>query len=428
LWSGMGVKIKSPPEWGIDRVPERIKELRTIDFFVLWSSLGIGLLVFEAGAFLSRPFEEWGFGLGLGEAFMVSLLGSIIGSFLLAAVGVIGARESIPTMVSLRPGFGIFGSYLPTILNIIQLVGWASFELIIMGEAAESLSGLPSPVWILLFGVWAFIMAIWGPSRVVREWLEKFAIWFVYGSTIWITYMILTSGGISTPVFRGTDLSTFLLALDLVIAMPVSWIPLISDYNRFARKPEDSFRGTFFGYLLANTWFYFLGAALYLLYPGESIVRSIAILFFGNVALLLILVDETDNAFADIYSAAVSLQNINPKVRQWIYALAVTVISIGIALTIPLREYENFLLLIGASFIPVTAILLVDYFIVRGKSYNDELLYKKPFSVRPQAIITWIVGFIAYNVFVSIYPVMGATLPTLGVTALIYYVLSIIWR
>ena len=420
----MKIKIKSPPEWGIKRVPEKIKDLRAFDFFVLWSSLGVGLLVFEAGAFLSRPFEEWGFALGLGDAFIVSLVGSVVGSFLLAAVGMIGSRESIPTMVSLRPSFGLFGSYLPTILNIIQLVGWASFELIIMGDAAESLSGLPSSIWVLLFALWVFIMAVWGPSRVVREWLEKFAIWFVYGSTIWITYVVLTSGGLSTPLFRGGDLSTILLAVDLVIAMPVSWIPLVSDYNRFSKRPEEGFKGTFLGYTLANTWFYFLGAALYLLYPGESIVSSIAILFFGNVALLLILVDETDNAFADIYSAAVSMQNINSNIRQWLYSAAVTLISIGIALTIPLREYENFLLLIGASFIPVTAILLVDYFIVRGMSYDDDSLYEDPDRICFYTVLTWIIGFVMYILFAYVYPLIGATLPTLAVSGLIYYGLS----
>jgi putative hydroxymethylpyrimidine transporter CytX len=419
----MKLKIKAPPEWGIERVPERIKVLGSLDYFVLWSSLGVGLLVLQAGAFLSMPLEMYGFGFGIFEALIISLVGSVIGSILLALVGVIGARESIPTMVSLRPSFGLFGSYLPTVLNIIQLVGWASFELMIMGEAAETISGISGSkwMWTILLGIWAWFLAIYGPAKVVREWLEKFAIWIVYGSSIWITYLVLTSIDVGGNLFIGSSLSSYLLALDLVIAMPVSWIPLVSDYNRFASSSDSGFKGTFVGYSIANTWFYFLGALLFLLMPHESITRSIAILFFGNVALLLILVDETDNAFADIYSAAVSLQNILPRIRQWIYVSIITIVSIILALSIPLLEYEHFLLLIGASFVPVTSILITDYFVVKGKRYRDEELYYNVDKVNLSAIVSWVSGFLIYYILAYQYPIMGATIPTLFITGVIYY-------
>lgn len=427
----MKIRIKSPPEWGIERVPGRLKKLNILDYFVLWSSLGVGLLVFQAGAYLAMPFEEWGFQMGLSEALLVSLLGSILGSVLLGLVGVIGARESIPTMVSLRPSFGLYGSYIPTILNIIQLIGWSSFELLIMGEAAESIVGVEGSrwIWTIILGIWCLLLAIWGPSTVVRQWLEKFAIWLVYISTIWITYMVFTNSSVlGKLMFSSYNPSNFLLALDLVIAMPISWVPLISDYNRFSGKAGDSMKGTFLGYTLANTWFYFLGAGLYLAFPGETIVKSISILFFGNIALLLILVDETDNAFADIYSAAVSIQNVNSRVRQWISSTAITVISMIIALAIPLAKYEDFLYLIGASFIPITAIILIDYFILRDMHYNDDMIYDDVEKINFIGVLSWIVGFFTYYYFAYISPLLGATIPTIIVTGIIYYLLARILR
>lgn len=419
--------MKAPPEWGIERVPAKLKSLGIFDYFVLWSSLGVGLLVFQAGAYLTMPFKMWGFQMDLTEALIVSLLGSIIGSILLGLVGIVGAKESIPTMVSLRPSLGLYGSYIPSILNIIQLIGWTSFELLIMGEAAASIIGIMNTrwIWTILFGVWCLLLAIWGPSTVIRQWLEKFAIWLVYLSTIWITYMIFSNITLlSKFTVESFNLSSFLLALDLVIAMPISWVPLVSDYNRFSNKSNDSLKGTFSGYTLANTWFYFLGGALYLTFPGEDIVRSISILFFGNIALLLILVDETDNAFADIYSAAVSIQNIDPKIRQWISSIVITIIGIIIALIIPLARYEDFLYLIGASFIPITSILLIDYFIVRNKVYDDDILYNSTMKINVIGVSSWLIGFITYYYFAYILPLIGATIPSLIVSGFIYYILA----
>src|SRR3990170_7412014 len=146
-------RIRRPPEWGVDPVPERLRGLRAFDLFVLWSSLGVGLLVFVAGSNLLLFF-----GLNLWEALAVSIVGSIVGSLLLAASGLLGTAHGVPTMVSLRAVLGRRGSYLPTALNAFQLLGWASFELLVMGQAATVISGpilgSATPfMWILAFGL-----------------------------------------------------------------------------------------------------------------------------------------------------------------------------------------------------------------------------------------------------------------------------------
>src|SRR5438093_337254 len=120
------VRLRRPPEWGVEPVPDSLRVLRTFDLFVLWSSLGAGLLVFAAGALLVQLF-----GLTLWEAFLVSLVGSVLGSVLLAAAGHHGSQAGVPTMVSLRPILGRSGSYAPTVLNIVQLLGWTAFDLLV---------------------------------------------------------------------------------------------------------------------------------------------------------------------------------------------------------------------------------------------------------------------------------------------------------
>ncbi|HXG07822.1 MAG TPA: cytosine permease, partial [Nitrososphaera sp.] len=159
----------STPEWGITPVPQKHRTLGGLDYFILWSSLGVGLLVFSAGSLLSRA--------SFVDAILAIIIGSSAGSILLALAGKIGSDHGVPSLVSLRPAFGVRGSYLPAILNITQLVGWTTFEIMIMARAAEMLTGsiIPFYFWPPIFGIVVASLGISGPLNVVREWLGKFA-------------------------------------------------------------------------------------------------------------------------------------------------------------------------------------------------------------------------------------------------------------
>ena len=315
---------------------------------------------------------------------------------------------------------------MPTTLNVIQLVGWTTFELIIMGEAARTVAGdifgyLTKPIMISLFAVWCYFLMVGGPFVVIKQWLEKIAIWISMITTIWLTYLVF-----SKPIvwqLGSFDLGKMPLAFDLVIAMPISWMPLISDYNRFASSERRGFMGTLFGYLLANTWFYVVGAGLWFTSGGSSVVYSIALLALGNFALVALLVDETDNAFADIYSSTVSIQNIMSRVRQWKLGLIIVLASLGIALTLQIGQYMNFLLLIGASFIPVFGVVFADYFVVRKKKYVVEDFYSRKNLINKVAIASWILGFISYYFFAYVY-VIGGSLPSFLIAFMSYVLLK----
>src|SRR6266705_5309893 len=332
-------RVRRPPEWGVEPVPHGLRVLRTFDLFVLWSSLGIGLLVLAAGTLLIGV-GGFGFGLTLAESAVVALVGSVLGSLMLAAAAHHGSRAGVPTMVSLRPILGRRGSYVATALNVFQLLGWAAFELLVMGIAAATLVGdvfgpSTAAVFVPVFGAVVAGLAIGGPLAVVRGWLERFAIWLVYASTAAIAIALLLRGpdpGIrfQPALFSGPN--SLLLGLDLVIAMPVSGWPLVSDYNRFERSGRDSVLGTTAGYTIANTVFYVLGAGLVALglSQGETnFLAVIGLLGLGAFPLLIILVDETDNAFANVYSTAVSIQNLTPRRRQLAFILAATGIAMA---------------------------------------------------------------------------------------------------
>ena len=433
-------RLRRPPEWGVDPVPESLRILRTFDLFVLWSSLGAGLLVFAAGTLLVGV-GGFGFGLTLWESAAVAIAGSVIGSLMLAAAAHHGSRAGVPTMVSLRPILGRWGSYVPTALNVFQLLGWAAFELLVMGIAAATLTGnvlgpQTAALFIPVFGLVVAALALGGPLTVVRGWLERFAIWFVYATTIAIAVALLVGGpnpGLryAPSLFSGP--TSILLGLDLVIAMPVSWWPLISDYNRFARSSKDSWIGTTAGYAIANAAFYLLGAGLiaFGLSRGESnFLAVIGLLGLGAFPLLIILVDETDNAFANVYSTAVSIQNLAPKRRQFAFIVAATGVAMaGAGILVAIGQgigsgFEAFLFLIGGLFVPLLGIVIADSFVVRRGAYARSEFFESAPRWKWPVFASWIPGAALYWAIVLFGFPIGATLPSFALAAGLHIALS----
>ena len=415
--------VKLPPEWGTEPVPVDKRILTSADYFFLWSSLAVGLLVLQAGGLLVPA-------LSTVEAVAVAVLGSFLGSLMLGLAGGLGSKYGIPTMVSLRAILGLRGSYVPTLLNVIQLIGWASFEILIMANSALLITGpflgsYTLHFWICVFAFWCLLLSIGGPLIVVRQWLEKFAIWLTYGTTIFITYVVLTNFP-QLFTFKGDGSLPLTLALDLVIAMPISWWPLISDYNRFSKGEKGAFLGTVAGYTFANSWFYALGALLVLAYTGQTIISAIVSITFGGLALAILLVDETDNGFADIYSGAVSVQNILPKIKQWKIIVAITAVSILLAASIPhdwQLAYESFLLYIGAVFVPLLGVLAIDFYIIKNRQYNQEEFYSSAKNLRIKPLFSWFVGILVYFIFYN-YTNLGSSIPSFIISAVTFYTLE----
>jgi nucleobase:cation symporter-1, NCS1 family len=403
------------PAWGVRPTTPELRRLRGFDFAILWGDLGIGLLVLVTGALLVPA-------LGLPEALLAILVGSLMGCVPLALVAVAGSREGLPGMVLLRPTLGTRGSYLPTILNVGQLVGWTAFELWAMALVASRITGpilgIESfYVWLGVVTVICLLLSLGGPIVVVRRWMERFGAWVLAAVALWITVRVLTSTDLGVLWSRDGSggFPTFWSGVDLVIAMPISWVPLVADYSRFGRRGTRAGIGTYSGYLVANLWFYALGA-LIVLGAGASaptvtgVAAGIVALAGGTMVLVVLLVGETDGAFADIYSAAVSIQNLIPALRQ---RLGVTLVSgFGVAVAawlfgLPgegILTFEFFLLLIGSVFVPLFGVFTADYFVLRqGERYRSEDLFEPSGRYRyaggfnVAALASWVLGFVAFH-------------------------------
>jgi nucleobase:cation symporter-1, NCS1 family len=224
---------------------------------------------------------------------------------------------------------------------------------------------------------------------------------------------------------------SFFSAIDLVIAMPVSWMPLVADYNRFSKKSKSALWGTFIGFTMTNILFYFGGILI-----GTSdvlaIMAAIQAIFFGFLMLLLI-VDEADNAFADVYSASVSTQDIFPKINQKYLIVGFTALSAILAMVVSIEQYEVFLLLIGAIFVPLFGVVLTDYYIVKRQKYTEQMVYVRQngLGIGVPAIIAWTLGVLLNYIlsplspiYIPQLPAIGATIPSLAAASVIYLAIT----
>jgi putative hydroxymethylpyrimidine transporter CytX len=384
--------------WGISPVPERLRVLSGLDTGLLWGNLGVSLLVIVAGAVLVPA-------LSLPDALLAIALGCLIGNLMLGAAGAIGADARVPGMVLMRAPLGRRGSYLPTGANVLQGLGWSIFELLIIATAAAALSdelfGFGAQwLWTLVFGAFALALALLGPIGVVRRYVRTFAIWAVPLALLYLTWWTIEGvdvsalwdepgeGGLS--VWQGAD---------VVVAITVSWTPYAADYTRFTRTRRGAFWGTGVGYLVPDAWMLVLGVLLVLSRglsdPAALPAAVVAGGFAAIVALFALLVTETDEAFANVYSSAVSLQNLVPGAPQRLLVVLVTVLATAGALVIDLVSYQSFLLLLGSLFVPLFAVLLADW-LAAGRHYLVEAIFDAP-AWRPGLIAAWVAGFALYQ-------------------------------
>lgn len=426
------------PAWGIKPVPERLRVLGLLDTGLLWGNLGVSLLVLVAATIFVPA-------LSLPEALLAILVGSLIGNAMLGVAALIGADARAPAMVLLRAPLGRRGSWGPTVLNAAQCIGWSIFELLIIATAVAALTdellGFRAQwLWTLVFGGVALLLALLGPIDFVRKFVRKFAVWAVLASLVYLTWWALDGSGFGALWdANGEGGWSVLQAADVVVAITVSWIPLAADYTRFSRTRRAAFWGTSGGYFLASIWLWALGAVLFFsrdVTDAAALPVAVAAGGVGAVlALLAVTVDETDEAFANVYSTAVSIQNLAPRVPQRALIVGVAIAATVGALTIDLLSYDSFLLMLGSFFVPLFGVLLADWLAAGGR-YREADVFEAP-TVRWGMIAAWIAGFALYQWLQPVGPSwwtdaigephdygIGATLPSFVVSFALAYAIA----
>ena len=411
---------------GSGEAENRERNLGEWDFFLLWAGAAISLSEIWAGGMLV-PF-------GLAAGMGIIALGHLLGNTPMALAGLIGSRHGVPSIVGTRGALGNRGSALPGVLNVVQLVGWTAVMLWIGGQSAAGLAGGAENArwWIFALGALTTLWALSG-SRVWRA-LQKVGVVLLLALSVTMTALALKTYGwrelMAAPAAGGMP---FMLGLDLAIAMPISWMPLVSDYTRHAAVPGRGMRGTWWGYFVVSSWMYAVGLVVALA-TGSGAPESMLLNLMGGhgllvPAVLVVLLSTLTTTFLDIYSNAVSAQSMFPRLGTKMAVLAGGVLGTLIALFFDATKYEGFLLLVGSAFCPLFGVVLTDYFVLKGGRYEAEELYRQgrywyAGGVNWKAMAAWGAGFAIYHACAKTGFAGGSSIPSMAGAAGLYLAMA----
>jgi len=371
----------------LDLAPPR--SLGLLDQLSLWANLGVTLFGPVTAAFVLAP---TGAPMSVVAAFSAVAVGVLLGSVVLGLAAVPGARTGAPAMVLMRGLFGRRGSVVPTLLNILQNLGWATFEIVVIAEAASRLTEESlRPLWVVLAGAVATTMAVkpLGSARALR----KVVVWLVLAASV---YLLLSLLGEPLPAATAGGWDGWMLGVDAALAAGgVSFAPLAADYSRHSRSSGAAFTGAFVGYGLASAFYLVLGVLAFatIVDVGGDVIAALLAVPAGALALLALTVDEVDQAYANVYSTTMSVQNLLPRLDRRLVSVGIGVAATLLALVMDIAGYQNFLYLLGSVFVPMFAVLIVDFFVVSRGVWDLSDAARS----RVAPIVAWALGFVTYQ-------------------------------
>jgi NCS1 family nucleobase:cation symporter-1 len=369
--------------------------LSMVDQFGLWGNLGVSLLGFTGAIFVLQPLGTAD--LSLAAALTAVVLGTLVGTLPVALAAVQGARTGAPAMVLLRGLFGARLSYLPTLINVVQLLGWGIFELVTISTAAQTVvahfvsASVPRWAYVLFAGVLTALLTIHplGAIRVLRRY-AAIAVFIV------MCYLLVQLLRHPLPAFGHGTWDGFWVATDTVVGVAISFVPLAADYSRHSRSSRAAFTGALAGYSVTQVFCYVIGLlALVTVAHGDAskIFGAFIALPLGALGFAILALRELDQSFADVYSTAVSVQNLRPLWDRRLLAGLVAALTTAGALWLNIGDYENFLTLLGSVFVPMSAVLVVDFFVISRGRWDLSAGARSRWLM----LVPWALGFVMYQ-------------------------------
>ena len=362
---------------------------------LIWFGAAVSIAEILTGTY----FAPLGFGRGLAAI----LLGHIIGCAMLFAAGLIGGRVRRSAMETVKMSFGQKGSLLFVVLNIIQLVGWTGIMIFDGALAANGVWALGNWLWCLVIGGLIVLWILIGIENLGK--INTVAMGALFVLTIMLSFVIFGKGTMHAVSDEGMS---FGAAVELSVAMPLSWLPLISDYTREAEKPVKATAASAIVYGLVSCWMYLIGMGAAIFTAESDIAQILLKAGLGVAGLLIVVFSTVTTTFLDAWSAGISSESVHEGIKgKWV-AVAAAVLGTAGAIFLPLYDITDFLYFIGSVFAPMIAIQIADFFILRQDVSGRGVSVKN--------LIIWLLGFVAYRMLMGVDIIVGNTLPDMIIT------------
>ena len=367
-----------------------------------------GLIWFGAGVSIAEIITGTYFApLGFKNGLMAILIGHLIGAVLLYMAGLIGGMSQKSAMETVKMSFGQKGGLFFALLNVLQLVGWTAIMIYDGAISSSHIFNTGHILWALVIGVLILVWIKVGISNLGK--LNTVSMSLLFILTIVLSFKIFK--GVDFMSESAKDVMSFGLAIELAVAMPLSWLPLISDYTREAENPKAATLTSTVTYSIVSIWMYVIGMGMALLTEESDIAMIMVKSGLGLAAMIIIILSTVTTTFLDAYSAGISSESLSKKVDGQKVGIIVTIIGTIAAILFPMDDITEFLYLIGSVFAPMIAIQIADYFILKKDKSNSDVYYKN--------MLIWLIGFIANRAFLKIDLFIGSTISCIIVVIIV---------
>ena len=376
---------------------------------IIWFGVAISVSEIEAGI-------EIGAASAADSLWLPLVLGHILGGILLFFVGLIGARVRLNAMETTKSSFGKYGSKFFAALNTFQLLAWVA---VLNAQGASALAGLNLPISFpftclilaVLIAAWVYV----GIRRSANVTTFVMAALTVLLAVLSVKLFGLGNGSSAVANAAGavagnTATLKFWNIFEISIAMPISWLPVISDYTKDAEKPLKATAISAIAYTVASLWMYIIGIEISGIGASNNIAQAILLAGLGIPGIIIVVLSTVTTNFLAANSAGESSKAIYSKINPKIAGVVVSFLSAALAISGIMDHYISFLYLIASVFAPMAAVLLVSFYF--SKERTESL------GVWLWNIFAWLAGFIAYQVaehFDSVF--LGPTLLAVIVSA-----------
>ncbi|MBQ8013254.1 MAG: putative hydroxymethylpyrimidine transporter CytX [Treponema sp.] len=370
---------------------------------LIWFGAGVSIAEIITGTF----FAPLGFARGLAAI----LIGHLIGCALLFFAGYIGGIARKPSMETTKYSFGSLGSKFFALLNVLQLVGWTGIMIYDGSLAVNEIFSFGKWIWAIVIGALIILWIVIGITNLGKINVVTMSLLFIL--TLVLCKIIFFGEKIADSALE--EAMSFGAAVELAVAMPLSWLPLISDYTKEAEKPFKATLASSLIYGIVSCWMYIIGMGAAIL-TGESDIARIAVKSgLGVAGLIIIVLSTVTTTFLDAFSAGISAKTVFEKLDGKWTAVVVAVLGTVGAILFNMDNITGFLYYIGSVFAPMIAILIADFFVVKHDSSEKKIDLAK--------IIIWILGFALYRLLMNVDFILGCTILNMAAT----FLLTVIW-
>jgi purine-cytosine permease-like protein len=411
-------------------VPEAQRTQSPFDLFLIFAAANVVATTMQTGAALGLVYG--------GESVpLIAVSGATFGAMLVALLAPVGSRTGVPSMIAARAPLGFRGAQAVSGLLYLTNFAWIAINNQIAASACAQVVGGPGSarIWAAVLGVAAIVVVARGPRAV--GYADRIAVPMMAIAGGVLTYAVLVAPAApvapvapaapAAPAAPVAPVAPALLwGLDVVIGYQVSWLLMFADYSRYTRSGRAAATAVFAGLALPALWLMPVGWGLARVAGSDDPGTMLAAANAGWWTAVLIALASVTTNFVNIYLSSLAWRTLSPRSTGagsvWTIGLIGT--ALGLISSGWLSRFAELMVLLGSVLVPVGGVFLA-HFVVLRKAIDIKQVYDTTTlpAINLAGIAAWIAGFIVYRLAAPI----GATLPALAASMLVYAVAHA-WR